>query len=391
MKNKGEAQNNEKFALISSCPVNTDRPPYTGKYTLFDLQDYATKNQDQLIMHLEKILKPDNFETLKKELMCSVLNTFFSFTAQKYYELFRNGELKEFLQNVSSGKKSEKIPKKLLIFMFSKKKNNRKRKAQEQMQRQGNINLKKRQLVNIDDDDDDDKNDDNELDKVTRGTDNEKIIQIHPIEHKPEKNQLVNIDDNDDKNDDNELDKVTRGTDNEKIIQIHPIEHKPGNEDSNVTEEHWLDQDSKFKIQAIKNWYGKNNYNREEISLNYISIHKHKAYSCFTAQDVLQFKLPDDPDYSILAILEDKKDFTRSGNLKKDVEFALQFNMAVLNVKFCEVTSSNGFFNRIQANGSFAESEFFLKCIVFEIVLPVLALYKWVNLDAFKNAVYLNT
>ncbi|XP_039187691.1 uncharacterized protein LOC120302805 [Crotalus tigris] len=211
MKNKGEAQNNEKFTLIRSYPVNTDRPPYAGKYTIFDLQDYATKNQDQLITHLEKILKPDQLETLKKELMCSVLNKFFSFTAQKYYELFRNGELKEFLRNVSSGKKSEKIPKKLLNFMFSKKSNNRKRKAQEQMQRQGNINLEKKPLVNIDDDDD--------------------------------------------KNDDNEPDKVTRGTENEKIIQIHPIEHKPGNEDSNVTEEHWLDEDS--RDQVIKKWYGK--------------------------------------------------------------------------------------------------------------------------------------
>ncbi|KAG8139874.1 hypothetical protein E2320_002614 [Naja naja] len=339
MENKHEAQNNEKVGLIKSCPGSNDRPPYTGKYTLVDLQDYATKNQDQLITHLKNILEPDEFNALKKKLICSVLNKFFSFTAQKYYDLFRNGELKEFLKKNG---KPKKIPMKLLDILFSKKKNNLKRKAQEQMQREGNnINLKKKQ--------------------------EEKIIPIHPIKHKSgnEDNNVIKqrwLDD-----------QITLGTENKKIIPIHPVEHKSGNEDNNVIEEHGLDKDSRM---AIEKWCEEKNYYRDRISFNYIGIHEHQEYTCFIAEDILQFRLPDDTHFRILAILQDKRDFTNSQKLKKEVEFALQFNMAVLDVQLSEVISSKGFVDEIKADKSFAKSEGFLTDIVFEIVLPVLALFK---------------
>ncbi|XP_026538576.1 uncharacterized protein LOC113422077 [Notechis scutatus] len=341
-----EAQNNEKVALIKSCSGSNDRPLYTGKYTLVDLQDYATKNQDQLIMHLQNTLEPDQFNALKKELICRVLNKDFSFTAQKYYELFRNSELREFLKNNG---KPKKIPMKLLEILFSKKKNNRKRKAQEQMQGEGN-NLKKKQ--------------------------EEKIIPIRPMEHKSgnEDNNMIEQPCLDDK--------ITLGTETEKVIPIRPIEHKSGNEDNNVIEESWLDEDSRM---AFENWYEKKKY-REKISFNYIGIHEHQEYPCFIAVDVLQFRLPDDQDYRILAILQDKRDFTNSQKLKKEAEFALQFNMAVLDVKLSEVISPNRCLSEITANKSFGESIFFLENIVSKIVLPVLALFKQVKLNAFKNA-----
>ncbi|XP_060547684.1 uncharacterized protein LOC132711856 [Pantherophis guttatus] len=196
IQNKGEAQDNVTSEVINSCPGSSNHPTYTGKYTLFDLEDYATKNQDQLIMHLEDILEPDEFNELKKQLMCSVLNTFFSFTAQKYYELYINGEVKDFLETTAD--KPKKIPMKLLNILFSKKKKNRKRKVQEQMQRESNINLKKKRFVNIDDDDD------------------------------------------------SVPDKVIFGIENEKKIPIPPNQHKPGNEDSNVIEEHGLGKDSRM-------------------------------------------------------------------------------------------------------------------------------------------------
>ncbi|XP_070586234.1 uncharacterized protein [Erythrolamprus reginae] len=398
MKNKDKVQNNEKFPLTKSCSGSSDQ--YAGNYTLFDLEKYATKNQEQLIKHLENILEPDELNALKKELMHSVLNKSFSFTALKYYDLFKNNELKEFLKNISG--KPKKIPMKLLNVLFSKENNNCKRKGQDHMQREGNTNLKKNKFDNIDD------NDGNVPDKNTLQYENEKTIPIPPTEHKPgnidnnvldkyrhrNENEKINpshpnVHKPGNIDDDNVPDKDTLQIANEKINPIHQIQPKPGNENSNVIEKHCQDRDS---IMAIEKWREnkkKNNYS-ERISLNYISIHEHQTYSCFTAHDILQFRMPNESDDRILAILQDKRDFTNSQKLKKEVEFALQFNMAVVGVPFSEAITSNGFVREIQANDSFAESEFFFKSIVSEIILPVLALYKWVQLNAFHNAVYPN-
>ncbi|XP_032092854.1 uncharacterized protein LOC116522194 isoform X2 [Thamnophis elegans] len=356
-----------------------------GKYTLFDLEDYATKNQDQLIMHLENILEPAGFNALKKQLMSSVLKKFLPFTAQKYYDLFKNNELKEFLKNING--QSKKIPVKLLNVLFSQKKTNHKRKFKEPIQTEGKINLKKKQ--SIDDDDYD-----NMPDKAPLTIENENTPN-HPLEHKPGNEDSDVIEGHWPDKDSRMAIEHKPGNEASDVIEGHwpdkdsrmAIEHKPGNEDSDVIEEHGLDKDSRM---AIERWHEKkkNNYS-ERISFNYICSHEHQSYPCFIAENVLQFKLPDDPNYSILAI-QDKKDFTNSQRLKKEVEFALQFNMAVLNVKSSEVISSNGFLCEIRANDSFAESVSFLKDIVVEIVLPVLALYKRIKLNAFENVLYPN-
>ncbi|XP_025023652.1 uncharacterized protein LOC112540866 [Python bivittatus] len=421
-RNKDEAQNNEMVALTRSCPISNDHPTYTGKYTLFDLQDYAIKNQDQLIARLKQILERGEFQMLKKRLMCkytlfdlqdyaiknqdqliarlkqilergefqmlkkrlmcSVLNKSFSFTAQKYYELFRNTDLNAFVENVHSRKKSQKISKKLLDIMFCMKKNNHKKKAQEQRQREGTINLKENQSLNIPDDDDD------EPDENIYGTENEKKFKTHVIEHGNEEhgNEL-----NEHGNEFSECGNEEHGSELNELNECGNNEH--GNElnlgmNSSIKENNTIEGNGPYEDSgtAIKKWYEKKKENNpEEILLNYIVMHEHKAYCCFIAQDVIQFKLPDDSEYCILTILQDKRDLTVSKNLKKNVVFELQFNMAVLDVQYSEVISSGGFFQVVQADDSFAKSENFLKDIVVEIVLPVLALYKKVKLKAFQN------
>ncbi|XP_067326183.1 high mobility group nucleosome-binding domain-containing protein 5-like [Anolis sagrei] len=111
--------------------------------------------------------------------------------------------------------------------------------------------------------------------------------------------------------------------------------------------------------------------------------YEHEKYKCFKAQDVIVFKLEEEEEteYRILHYLQDDKDLNKNDWLKKNVEFELQFNMAVLGVQCSECISINSL-KSVKAN-SFRQHEEILESIVSDIVLPVLALYKRVERNTF--------
>ncbi|XP_072860213.2 uncharacterized protein LOC110090738 [Pogona vitticeps] len=417
-KQKTESRKEEIDGIPAKKQKLQDLPSYSGKFKLSDMEDFAFKNQDQLIKQLEKQLEPAGFETLEKHLSGSTLKNSFSLTSQQYYNLYYCRDLNTFLNN--SDKKLPMVPKKILALLFSASKTNKKRGAHKT----------KRNVQNFTEDDSAESAaaDEQEGIKDTRGWKNYKEDAV--TESAAADEQEVSNDMNEYKNHNDSIQKtglsvsesrmeyeMKKSLVNEEKRNVQALPKDKFIEPLDYSEQEKI-KDIKYKKSVIKNYAKeetdevpntipenelyekykeifrtlKKKYQEEgrdllpnsQLYVNKISVRKHKIYSCLRAQDVLLVKLPEETEYRILKILENKKDVTVKGNLKKNVEFELKFNMAILGVQRSVLIHGSNFFTRDAS--SFTEYEEFFEKIVSKVVLPVLALYKRVYQVIFQKA-----
>ncbi|XP_042331434.1 uncharacterized protein LOC121934720 [Sceloporus undulatus] len=400
----------------------TEQPSYKGDFRLSDMEVYATENQDLLIKDLKEHLEPSAFKILEEDLARRALKNAFMFTGPQYYTLLINEDIKCFFDNVIASKKSQKVPSKILDILFFPNKNKRKREAVDEQQsnllsaqkmsqprdkkpvlsspfsstgeqkpsdeRKELPTNKEKEDAQIFKEDTFTTNDHgSEVKRQESLANNENNIRIST--------QNTSTDDLDVNYDDEEARDYKKELPANKQKQISkvgtfaeyrdvdcdvqkPVYESKKNTASKKTDKVPENERYKALVRAI----GKH-YKEKRYCLDLIGIRHHKKYHCFIAQDVLLFRLAEETEYRILRSLQDKKDLTSKDKPKKNVEFELQFNMAILGIQCSELLSDN-ILHRVKAR-FFRESEEFLENIVSLIVLPVLALYKRVKLDTLQS------
>ncbi|XP_066485342.1 uncharacterized protein [Tiliqua scincoides] len=436
---------------------------YHGRYGLSDLEDYAAKNQDQLIKQLEDYLEPNTMSTLKELLAHSQLKNSFVFTAKQCYALYTNQKLKKFRKKISNAEKSQNIPEIILSTLFSTIKSNNKRRAMDQKQRKDNSNLhllqerpqrenqpttsspagspaesepknqwnklpaskgKENTLVPLNasclglndhdgekkmpkfvykkpDGDDlqsseipvcvgESQSIESQVPKEENGLHDEAVGKRCSSKKEEEDNfdhfdggehenyaKMPNANCHDKDGEEKTLEPVYEKTD-EDDLQSSEIPVCVG--ESQSSESQVPEADNRLCDEAIKKWCKRRKV--ENCLFDYIGVREHGKYACFVAQDVIRFRFPGDTKYGLLRILQDKNDLTRARKLKNNVESELQFNMAVLDAARAEAVSPvSDFLQVVPFDNSFTKFEEFLKDVVHNIVLPILALFKMVQIE----------
>ncbi|XP_053115349.1 uncharacterized protein LOC128329013 [Hemicordylus capensis] len=447
-------QRAEKEKECSSQDVQTDgvEPPrlsepesYCGTYRLSDLEYYATNNQDQLIKQLEDQLEPNAMEELKKQLAQRKLKHSFLFTAKESYELFSNQDVERYLKDTFSGKKSQKIPKKIIDILFFLVKSNKKIKAVGQKWSKDHTNFKRKLQESELTDKPTTSNPANstgehepKYQRKELPANEEKENALIPqnvsflkqnyreeseaeIEYeRKDKDVFLRTSENKDLafedsqgsesevpqlktenelfNDiirkqqsfiaQNEIEPEIEYERNDKDFFLRTSENKElAFEDSQGSESEvpQLKTENELFNDAIRKWH---EMKVGKSSFDHIGVREHKTCSCFIAQNVLLFRLAGNTEYRLLRILQNKKDLTPKKKLKKNVEFELQFNMAILDAPSSDVIDCmSDFSDVIQSDSSsFAKFENFFKDVVSKIVLPLLALYKRVQVNIPQKA-----
>ncbi|KAJ7313496.1 hypothetical protein JRQ81_004918 [Phrynocephalus forsythii] len=392
---KTENQKDEMDGSPAKKRKLEDLPSYNGKYSLSDMEDYASENQVQLIRQLQRYLEPAAFETLEKRLAGSTLKNSFSFTSEQYYKLHHCRDLNTYLNNIISGKKSQGVPKEVLDLLFSAIKNKNKRESHK--------NRRDVKNASVESDEEEDggiqdmnkgKNDSSIPESVTKSTTSSLPESAGECKiDKEMKNPLANeeksnvqVSPKDEFIEPNEREKMKDTVESNKAI-IKKRAKEETDDVPNTMPENDLNEKLKVAFGTLKKKYQEEGLDLSpdsQLYVDQVTVCEHKRYSCLRAQNVLRVKLPEETEYRILRILEDKKDLTCKGNLKKNVEFELQFNMAVLAIWRSELIHGGEFFSRDAS--SFKEYEEFLEKFVAQVVLPIVALYKKAWQDIFQKA-----
>ncbi|KAH0626941.1 hypothetical protein JD844_002248, partial [Phrynosoma platyrhinos] len=318
-------------------------PP--GEFRLSDMEDYATANQDLLIEDLKKHLEPSAFKKLEEDLASRALKNGFMFTGPEYYTLFINRELQRFLRNVSAGKKSQKIPSKILDILFFPKRKG-KREAMDKDKIDSNLlfaqqmtqSKEKKQIPSSSTDEQKPGDERKELptnkekgdaqiskEDIFTKNDNRSDVKSKEYLANNEKNIHISTQDTSTEGLDVNCDDEGAG----EYPDVDCDEQEPvyeGKKDavtftaSKKTNKK-VPENERYEVlgRAIRKHYKEKRY-----CFDLICIRQHKKYYCFIAQDVLLFRLEEETEYRILRSLQD---FSK---LKKNLEFELQFNMAIL-------------------------------------------------------------
>ncbi|XP_061448104.1 uncharacterized protein LOC133368038 [Rhineura floridana] len=314
------------------------------------------------MQRLEERFEPKAMSELKEQLAKSILKNAFSFTAQKAQKLYTNQNLKSFL-NITGDEKFKKIPQIILDTLFSIDKSNNKREAEVKENIQKETLLKENKPTSS---------------SLAGSTGDCELEIVHENNKETQQNLGIKCAK---EADDTEMSKITAENrqSNKEGLQ-KPVVKYAKDADKMMAEQGPYEK----LLLPISKWIKKKRekYHNKNFHLDPIGVREHETYSCFVAEDILRFTYPED---IILRILQDNKYLTSGRKLKKNVEFELQFNMAVLGVKRSEITSPVGDFI-VEADCTFAQFEIFFKKVVFEIVLPVLALHNCVKLDVIRKA-----
>ncbi|XP_003222576.1 uncharacterized protein LOC100559992 [Anolis carolinensis] len=411
-KKKRENQTEEIDDIPTKKAKYSGVPKYKGEYRLSDMEKYATENQDLLIEILEKYMEPSAFKALKEELAMRKLKSVFSFKAAHFHSLITNQKLKKFLSKDGENP-SPKMLSKILDSLFFPCQSNKKNTALNQPR-------EKRPITSSPDSTGEQKlgNEREKLatDKVKGNAQisNKGIFikndNFYAAEQEPEvktKESQLKDEKNEGEGDERKEFPENKQKGDPQISKENTFNEEPDVDCNGEGDEKKEEQRNFMKMEPVeeskKDTIGYNKRTKKEVPENepYENLTRairkhyegkkvlyqiwdnieHKIYKCFIAQDVILFKLEEETDYRILRNLQDAKDLNKNGLPKNNVEFELQFNMAVLGVQYSECISINNL-KRVKAN-SFRKHEEDFENIVSEIVLPVLALYKRVKLNTY--------